>query len=149
MYFDSLLKSRWWKLKKKNKRREKLYKSWDFIQENMYTLDSFSDIFLQESLRPTFKTVYAHRKNHSGKSLIFWHKKVYEKLWRTYLLTIQSKSLLNCTFLTFIQQMNGLHGNNLSYTTHHHNNISTILHDTLLSICIHVSLLRQTINQII
>lgn len=53
---------------KEEKNYIKLYKSWDFIQENMHTLDSFSDIFLQESLRPTFKTVYAHRKNHSGKS---------------------------------------------------------------------------------
>lgn len=40
--------------------------------------------------------------------------------------------------------MNGLHGNNLSYTTNHYNNISAILHGTLLCVCI--SLLRQTIK---
>lgn len=76
----------------------------------MHTLDSFSNtFFLHESLWSTFKTVYAHRKNgHGCSSLHLCVRKAKEKLQRTHLLTQQSMSLSNCTFLIYIQHVNGL-----------------------------------------
>lgn len=65
------------KIKKKKIKEEKNYIKVETSYKKICTRwIRFLIFFLQESLRPTFKTVYAHRKNHSGKSLIFWHKKV-------------------------------------------------------------------------
>lgn len=130
MYFDSLLKSKWWKLIKKENyiKVETSYKKicirW--IRFLIYFFARIVMVNIQNSLR----------KNHSDICLFVWHRTVKEKLRRTYLFTQQSPFL---TVHFYSQQMKS------TWKQHHYNNINTILYATLLCMCMK-KWQKQTVN---